>query len=216
MRAPCLLQRAPAARGLTPPPSGPRYIGGWPKSREVLPPAHDLSVVDVTCELPRTHETGGRYLCLPTWGAAAGRAGVGPGQAARQRPQPQLRPGCLEAAAATTPPAGRALASPPGSPRAPPPAARRPPDTHAPEAPEIQAAVEWAQTELRAGREVYVHCAHGHGRSATVLAAILIADGQAKGADDAVKLMRCARSWGCSGPAAHGLGGTHSRRARRW
>jgi hypothetical protein len=46
-----------------------RYIGGWPKSLAVLPPGRELSVVDVTCELPRTHNTGGGYLCLPTWGA---------------------------------------------------------------------------------------------------------------------------------------------------
>lgn len=55
-------------------------IGGWPKSAAVLPapsgPKAALSVVDVTCELPRTHETGGGYLCLPTWGER--RAGVAP------------------------------------------------------------------------------------------------------------------------------------------
>ena len=38
----------------------------------MLPAAKDLSVVDVTCELPRTHETGGGYLCLPTWGEGRG------------------------------------------------------------------------------------------------------------------------------------------------
>ncbi|KAI8462776.1 MAG: protein-tyrosine phosphatase-like protein [Monoraphidium minutum] len=109
------------------------YIGGWPKNAEVLPAARDLSVVDVTCELPRTHETGGGYLCLPTW------------------------------------------------------------DTHAPDAPAIQSAVDWGLDQMRLGRALYVHCAHGHGRSATVLAAVLIASGQAKGADDAVAVMRAAR-----------------------
>lgn len=47
------------------------YIGGWPKTQGVLPGAGvGVSVVDVTCELPRTHDTGGGYLCVPTWGEA--------------------------------------------------------------------------------------------------------------------------------------------------
>lgn len=66
-------------------------------------------------------------------------------------------------------------------------------DTHAPDAPAIQRAVEWAREELSAGRDVYVHCAHGHGRSATVLAAVLINEGKAADADEAVALMRRAR-----------------------
>jgi len=86
------------------------------------------------------------------------------------------------------------------------------PDTHAPDAPTIQGAVNWALTELRAGREIYVHCAHGHGRSATLLAAILIAEGEAAGADAAVALMRCAllvrllgKGWGGKGEGAGGF-----------
>ena len=55
----------------------------------------------------------------------------------------------------------------------------------------MQAAVEFARGELRKGRSLYIHCAHGHGRSATVLAAVLIAEGLAKDADGAVNLMRC-------------------------
>ena len=34
--------------------------------------------------------------------------------------------------------------------------------------------MQWALQQRAAGRPVLVHCAHGHGRSATVLAAILI------------------------------------------
>ena len=65
-----------------------------------------------------------------------------------------------------------------------------PADTHAPGPAAIQSAVDWTVGELKAGREVYIHCAHGHGRSATVLAAVLIATKQAAGPEEAVKLMR--------------------------
>jgi protein-tyrosine phosphatase len=57
---------------------------------------------------------------------------------------------------------------------------------------QIQRGVEWAQEQLAAGQSVYIHCAHGHGRSATVLAALLIATGQASTAEEAVDIMRCA------------------------
>ena len=38
-----------------------------------------------------------------------------------------------------------------------------------------------------------IHCAHGHGRSATLLAAILIADGSAQSIDAAEKVMKASR-----------------------
>ena len=47
-------------------------------------------------------------------------------------------------------------------------------DTHAPTPAQIEQGVKWALQQRAAGRPVLVHCAHGHGRSATVLAAILI------------------------------------------
>eukprot|EP00879_Flechtneria_rotunda_P029300 GHRR01031644.1.p1 GENE.GHRR01031644.1~~GHRR01031644.1.p1 ORF type:complete len:164 (-),score=40.89 GHRR01031644.1:10-501(-) len=40
------------------------FIGGWPEGANWLPPGQP-SVIDVTCELPRTHDN--RYLCLPCW-----------------------------------------------------------------------------------------------------------------------------------------------------
>lgn len=40
--------------------------------------------------------------------------------------------------------------------------------------PALPQGVQWALAQRAAGRPVLVHCAHGHGRSATVLAAILI------------------------------------------
>lgn len=49
-------------------------------------------------------------------------------------------------------------------------------DTHAPTAQQIEVGVQWALAQRAAGRPVLVHCAHGHGRSATVLAAILIGE----------------------------------------
>lgn len=39
---------------------------------------------------------------------------------------------------------------------------------------QIEQGVQWALAQRAEGRPVLVHCAHGHGRSATVLAAILI------------------------------------------
>jgi hypothetical protein len=49
-------------------------------------------------------------------------------------------------------------------------------DTHAPTPAQIEQGVKWALQQRAAGRSVLVHCAHGHGRSATVLAAILIGE----------------------------------------
>ncbi|PSC71447.1 dual specificity phosphatase domain [Micractinium conductrix] len=66
-------------------------------------------------------------------------------------------------------------------------------DTHAPTAQQIETGVQWALAQRAVGRPVLVHCAHGHGRSATVLAAILIAEGKAKGASDAEALMKASR-----------------------
>jgi protein-tyrosine phosphatase len=43
----------------------------------------------------------------------------------------------------------------------------------------LQEGVEWALEQRRAGRPVYVFCTHGHGRSAVMLCALLIADGLA-------------------------------------
>eukprot|EP00882_Tetradesmus_deserticola_P019709 GHRQ01021239.1.p1 GENE.GHRQ01021239.1~~GHRQ01021239.1.p1 ORF type:complete len:277 (+),score=60.15 GHRQ01021239.1:556-1386(+) len=106
------------------------YIGGWPEQVEWLPEGQP-SVLDVTCELPRTHHN--RYLNLPCW------------------------------------------------------------DTQAPNAAQIQHGVEWTIQELGEGRSCYVHCAHGHGRSATVLAAVLMATGKAKTAEEAVAVMRAVR-----------------------
>ncbi|KAK2080810.1 hypothetical protein QBZ16_000664 [Prototheca wickerhamii] len=66
-------------------------------------------------------------------------------------------------------------------------------DTHCPTPAQLDAAVLWAERQVAAGRTVLVHCAHGHGRSAAVLAAILIARGVAETPEEAEALMRAQR-----------------------
>jgi hypothetical protein len=66
-------------------------------------------------------------------------------------------------------------------------------DSHAPSVDQVQGAVAWALARRETGHSIYVHCAHGHGRSATVVGAILIAMGRARGVDEAVDIMKKAR-----------------------
>ncbi|KAK3407918.1 hypothetical protein EUGRSUZ_J00257 [Eucalyptus grandis] len=43
------------------------YVGGWPSSRDELPPG-EPAIVDCTCEFPRRPELSGHvYFCVPTW-----------------------------------------------------------------------------------------------------------------------------------------------------
>lgn len=49
-------------------------------------------------------------------------------------------------------------------------------DTHGPSPRQIETAVRWVGEMRREGRRVISHCAHGHGRSVTVLAAALLAE----------------------------------------
>ncbi|GMH36427.1 hypothetical protein BSKO_04295 [Bryopsis sp. KO-2023] len=107
------------------------FLGGWPKNASSLPPGNP-SVMDVTCELPRTHNVGS-YLCLPTW------------------------------------------------------------DTHGPTTSMIEEGVEWAFKEKESGAPIYIHCAHGHGRSATILCACLIKDGQASTMEEAIAISKAKR-----------------------
>jgi hypothetical protein len=64
-------------------------------------------------------------------------------------------------------------------------------DSTAPTPGQLQAAVDWIQTHRESG--VLVHCAAGHGRSATVVAACLLAEGTATSVDDAVGMVRAKR-----------------------
>lgn len=63
-------------------------------------------------------------------------------------------------------------------------------DTHSPLPNQIDDAVLWAQEQERQGRQILIHCAHGHGRSATILCAILIADGQAGSIAEAEAILK--------------------------
>lgn len=63
-------------------------------------------------------------------------------------------------------------------------------DTHCPSHNQLDAGVIWAESQVAAGRTVLVHCAHGHGRSAAMLAAILIARGTVRTPEEAEALMR--------------------------
>jgi protein-tyrosine phosphatase len=66
-------------------------------------------------------------------------------------------------------------------------------DTQGPTPDLIEEGVRWALRESADQRPIYIHCAHGHGRSATVMAAAFISAGKAQGIDEAVALMRQAR-----------------------
>ena len=65
-------------------------------------------------------------------------------------------------------------------------------DTHAPSVADLDRAVAWARQQHAKGG-VYVHCAHGHGRSAAVLAACLLDAGAATDVDGAVRILQRAR-----------------------
>uniref|UniRef100_A0A7S3QR65 Tyrosine specific protein phosphatases domain-containing protein n=1 Tax=Dunaliella tertiolecta TaxID=3047 RepID=A0A7S3QR65_DUNTE len=102
------------------------FIGGWPSSPNHLPPGRP-SVLDLTCELPKTHTN--RYMCIPVW------------------------------------------------------------DTRVPSLPQIDEGVDWALKEYQRNGAVYVHCAHGHGRSAMLLSGCLMKSGEASSLDHALAMM---------------------------
>ena len=66
-------------------------------------------------------------------------------------------------------------------------------DGTAPSLHDTKYAVDWIEDRLKAGKNVLVHCAAGHGRSATVVAALLIARGLATDALTAQRLMQTIR-----------------------
>jgi hypothetical protein len=156
------------------------YVGGWPRRRDQVPAG--ASVLDVTCELPRVPQQ--QHGSAAANGDSSGGGSGSSGSDAEARPLRQRRAAAARSASSST--AGPASSS-----------ARylNLPvwDTHAPTPQAIDRAVAWALAERRAGRGVYVHCAHGHGRSATVAGAVLIASGAARDASDAVRVMQAAR-----------------------
>lgn len=66
-------------------------------------------------------------------------------------------------------------------------------DGTAPALPDIASAVEWIEQRLAAQKPVLVHCAAGHGRSATVVACLLISRGLATDAASAQTMMQTIR-----------------------
>jgi hypothetical protein len=66
-------------------------------------------------------------------------------------------------------------------------------DATAPSAEQLQDAVTWLR-EMTPRGPVYVHCALGHGRTGTVVAAYLLATGQAPSVREALAKLRSARS----------------------
>ncbi|KAG8093604.1 hypothetical protein GUJ93_ZPchr0012g19442 [Zizania palustris] len=106
------------------------YLGGWPFMMKHLPPGNP-SVIDCTCELPRSaFVPTNEYLCVPTW------------------------------------------------------------DTRAPAPYQIESAARWACEKRAKGKSVYVHCAFGHGRSACVMCAVLVALGIAENWKDAENIIQ--------------------------
>lgn len=84
-------------------------------------------------------------------------------------------------------------------------------ESWAPEVDDMRAAVDWALAQQAAGRPVFVHCTHGHGRSAVTACAILCAMGQAEGPDEALAKAVQVRCQRLGGAAQRGAGG-----AGRW
>ena len=66
-------------------------------------------------------------------------------------------------------------------------------DLAAPQVAQIEKGVEWALEQRRNGRSVYVHCAHGHGRSVTVMCACLLKSGHVGTFNEAMKIIKSKR-----------------------
>jgi hypothetical protein len=68
-------------------------------------------------------------------------------------------------------------------------------DGFPPSGAQLRQAVAWMDTQAAAGRRLYVHCAVGHGRSATVAAAWLLHRGDFEDVDACLAAMTARRRW---------------------
>ena len=66
----------------------------------------------------------------------------------------------------------------------------RAPQCSAPTLHQLDQAVEFSLNEAADGRPVFIHCAHGHGRSATVMAACFLEGGMADSIEPAEAVMK--------------------------
>lgn len=66
-------------------------------------------------------------------------------------------------------------------------------DTKAPTVAQIETGVQWAARQRGAGRTVFVHCAHGHGRSPVLMCAGLLSEGLAENPKHAEQLVAAQR-----------------------
>ena len=63
-------------------------------------------------------------------------------------------------------------------------------DTHSPSLEGYEQGVKFALQQKEEGKPILVHCAHGHGRSAAMLCAILISLGKASSIDEALAMIK--------------------------
>eukprot|EP01025_Chloroclados_australasicus_P058915 TRINITY_DN7441_c2_g1_i7.p2 TRINITY_DN7441_c2_g1~~TRINITY_DN7441_c2_g1_i7.p2 ORF type:complete len:124 (-),score=11.05 TRINITY_DN7441_c2_g1_i7:287-658(-) len=63
-------------------------------------------------------------------------------------------------------------------------------DTRSPSIQGIKQGIQFAQQQRQRGRPVFVHCAHGHGRSVVVLAAAMVQSGHFENWEAAVDTMK--------------------------
>eukprot|EP00250_Pteridium_aquilinum_P004218 c14445_g1_i1 orf=310-1017(+) len=66
-------------------------------------------------------------------------------------------------------------------------------DSSGPLPEDIQAAVQWALHRRSENRPIYIHCAYGHGRSVTVMCALLLSLNAAGTFEEAIKLIKDCR-----------------------
>lgn len=144
------------------------FLGAWPSEEALVPTVHP-AVLDVTCELP-LQVTPPAYKLVPVWDTHS----------------ELMQPPCCN----STPPACIVHKSlHPLPPHKVPCFSLR----AGPQLAQIDDGVRWVQEQVKAGRKVLIHCAHGHGRSATMLGAVLVAEGHAATAEEAEALMKAKR-----------------------